>query len=205
MRSGTGRAAARLLAAAAGAALLAGCGIRTTSVPVDAGAAPSRAACSVDGTPSQTRPGVPLRVYLVCGSQLEAVERRSALPEQRLGGARAATASALLMELQFEPSEAERAAGFSTAVKGPLVASGGRAGDPKEALRLSRQPEDLAPVALAQIVCTFAESAAGGPGRTVLLGGPGDYPLQRYRCTEQLKDRPDGAAPTVAATPPPGT
>lgn len=187
-------------AAVAGTALLAGCGIRTMSVPVDAGAAPSRAACSVDAPQPQTRPGTPLRVYLVCGSQLEVVDRRTNLPEQRVSGNRVATASALLVELQLDPSEAERTAGFSTAVKGPLVVTGSRAGDPKDALRLSRQPEDLAPIALSQIVCTFAESPAGGAGRTVLLGGPGSYPPHRYRCTEQLKARPDAAAPTTTTT-----
>ncbi|MFG2330355.1 hypothetical protein ACGFMM_12080 [Streptomyces sp. NPDC048604] len=204
MRSGTGRALARVATAVACAALLAGCGIRTTSVPVDAGAAPSRAACSVDTPQPQTRPGTPLRVYLVCGSQLEAVDRRTNLPEQRVSGNRVATASALLVELQLDPSDAERTAGFSTAVKGPLVVTGGRGSDPKDTLRLSRQPEDLTPIALSQIVCTFAESPAGGAGRTVLLGGPGAYPLHRYRCTEQLKARPDAAAPTVAATATPG-
>ncbi|WOX22499.1 hypothetical protein [Streptomyces solicathayae] len=202
MRSGTGRGAAIAAAAGACVALLAGCGIRTTSVPVDAGAAPSRAACSVDGpgTAAQPRPGIPLRVYLVCGSQLEAVDRTTNVPEQKVSGDRVKTASALLMELQSETSDAERTAGFSTAVKGPLVVTGGRRDDPKGALRLSRQPEDLAPTALAQIVCTFAESAAGSGGGTVVLGGPGDYAAHRYRCTAELKDRPDMAVPTVTPT-----
>lgn len=200
MRSGRGRVAARLGAVVLGAVVLAGCGIRTTTVPVDAGAAPSRAACSVEGPVAQARPGIPLRVYLVCGSQLEAVDRTTIVPEQKVSGDRVTTASALLMELQADPSDAERTAGFSTAVKGPLVVTGGREGDPKGALRLSRQPEDLAPTALSQIVCTFAESAAGGAARTVVLGGPGDYPVHRYRCTEQLKDRPVGAAPTVTTS-----
>uniref|UniRef100_UPI000A3913F3 hypothetical protein n=1 Tax=Streptomyces sp. NRRL B-24572 TaxID=1962156 RepID=UPI000A3913F3 len=113
-------------------ALLTGCGIRTTSVPVDAGAAPSRVPCSVtdDGTTQAAPQGVPVRVYLVCGSQLEAVDRRSPLPEEKAGGDPVRTAGGLLAQLLAEPSEAERQAGFTTEVHGPLTVGGGHAGDP---------------------------------------------------------------------------
>ncbi|WP_342781376.1 hypothetical protein [Streptomyces roseicoloratus] len=202
------RALRRTGLAALGAALvLSGCGIRTTSVPVDAGAAPTRVPCSVPGdrvvTGAPSR--APLRVYLVCGAQLEAVERRSPLPEEKAAGAPVRTASALLAQLEGEPSEEERRAGFATAVKGPLVVSAARAGDPKGTLRLSRQPEDLPPTALAQIVCTFAESTAGEPGGSgttadsVVLGGPGPYGPRRYTCTTELKERPESAVPSSPA------
>ncbi|MFD5326314.1 hypothetical protein [Streptomyces sp. NPDC127092] len=206
LRRTWGRRRTGLLALGA-AVLLSGCGIRTTSVPVDAGAAPSRVPCTVPGEASATgvQSGVPLRVYLVCGAQLDAVERRSPLPEEKAAGDRVRTASALLAQLESEPSDEERRAGFATAVKGPLVVSAGRAGDPKGTLRLSRQPEDLPPTALAQIVCTFAESAAGEPGGSgaaadsVVLGGPGPYGPRRYSCTTELKERPESAVPSSPA------
>ncbi|MFF0433286.1 hypothetical protein ACFYU9_13800 [Streptomyces sp. NPDC004327] len=188
------------------AVLLAGCGIRTTSVPVDAGAAPSRVPCdtSAGTTPDGVAPGtgVPLRVYLLCGAQLERVERRSPLPEEKATGDPLRTASALLAQLETEPSAEERQAGFTTAVKGPLFVTRARKGDPKDTLRLSRQPEDLPPAALAQIVCTFAESPAGAAsaaGDAVVLGGPGSYEPRRYLCTEQLKARPESAVSSLPA------
>ncbi|MFJ2936302.1 hypothetical protein ACIO8G_26535 [Streptomyces sp. NPDC087219] len=179
-------------------ALATGCGIRTTSVPVDAGAAPSRVPCSVtqEGTTGAAVQGVPIRVFLVCGSQLEAVDRRS-LPEEKAGGDPVRTASGLLSQLLAEPSESEQRAGFTTAVRGPLAVSGGRKGDPAGTLRLSRQPEDLAPTALSQLVCTFAASSAGAGEQTVLLGGPGGYPPKRYRCTTELRERPESTPPTA--------
>lgn len=180
------------------AALASACGIRTMSVPVDAGPGPSRVPCSVTGDEISTQStGSPVRVYLVCGSQLEAVNRRSPLPEEKAEGKPLATAAALLAQLQSEPSESEREAGFSTAVKGPLVVSGGQPGDPADTLRLSRQPEDLTPTALSQIVCTFAHSSAGAGEDSVILGGPGRYTPRRYACTTELRERPESAAPTL--------
>ncbi|WP_051874381.1 hypothetical protein [Streptomyces exfoliatus] len=189
------------LAATALTLLVSGCGIRTTSVPVDAGAAPSRVPCSLteDGATGAAVQGVPVRVFLVCGSQLEAVDRRSPLPE-KAGGDPVRTATGLLAQLLAVPSESERRAGFTTAVRGPLAVSGGRGDDPAGTLRLSRQPEDLAPTALSQLICTFAESSASAGGHTVLLGGPGAYPPKRYRCTTELRERPESAPPTAPAT-----
>ncbi|MEK9519022.1 hypothetical protein ACIOMM_10440 [Streptomyces sp. NPDC087908] len=183
-------------------ALATGCGIRTTSVPVDAGAAPSRVPCNVtqEGATGSAVQGVPVRVFLVCGSQLEAVDRRS-LPEDKAGGNPVRTASGLLAQLLAEPSESEQRAGFTTAVRGPLVVRGGHRGDPAGTLRLSRQPEDLAPTALSQLVCTFAGSSAGSGEQTVLLGGPGAYAPKRYRCTTELRERPESTPPTAPATP----
>ncbi|MFI8518402.1 hypothetical protein ACIGEZ_11350 [Streptomyces sp. NPDC085481] len=189
------------LGAVLASVLVSGCGIRTTSVPVDAGAAPSRVPCSVPGAESAPgTPGVPLRVYLLCGAQLEPVERRSPLPEEKAAGDPVRTAAALLSQLTGEPSDAEQEAGFSTAVREPLKVVAGYRGDPSGALRLSRQPEDLPPTALAQIVCTFAESSVGLSGDSVVLGGPGAYEPRRYRCTQELKERPGSAVPSAAAT-----
>ncbi|GAA2487045.1 hypothetical protein [Streptomyces gobitricini] len=202
VRERRGRAA--LAGVAVVAAVASGCGIRTTSVPVDAGAAPSRLPCSVAGADLASRAqqqAVPVRVYLVCASGLEAVHR--AVPEtgdKNPADSRVAVARALLNQLLAEPSATEREAGFSTSVQGPLAVSAGREGDPEGALRLSRQPEDLPAAALSQIVCTYAENSATADGGTVLLGGPGPYPVRRYACTAQLRERPDSAAPTRPAS-----
>ncbi|MGI5481045.1 hypothetical protein [Streptomyces lavendofoliae] len=193
-----------LVGVAVVAAVASGCGIRTTSVPVDAGAAPSRLPCSVSGGGSASRAQqqpAPVRVYLVCASGMQAVERT--VPEtgdKNPQDSRLAVARALLNQLVAEPSAAEREAGFTTSVQGPLTVSGGRGDDPKGAIRLSRQPEDLPAAALSQIVCTYAENGATADGGTVLLGGPGPYPVRRYACTEQLRERPDSAAPTRSAS-----
>lgn len=217
---GTGRARVRL-AATAGAvvALVAltatGCGIRTTSVPVDAGPAPSRLPCEIsgDGPGTQDPAGVPAQVYLLCASGLVPVERAVRIPDGATRDSGPRAAQALLDELQTRPPAAERAAGFTTSVRGPLTVSGPRKGDPSDALRLSVQPEDLPTTALAQIVCTLAASGTvTSPDADVVLGGPGDYPVRGYPCDQRTKSRPDtaaqprtpGAAPSDPAATPSG-
>ncbi|MEU6486299.1 hypothetical protein [Streptomyces sp. NPDC046887] len=195
-------------------AVTAGCGIRTTSVPVDAGAAPSRLPCTLSGqdaseAPAPTTsagPAVPVRVYLVCASALEAVERAVPSPSGRPAGeARSATARALLNQLLARPSEQEREAGFASHVEPPLAVSAGRPGDPAEVLRLSRQPEDLPATALSQLVCTYAENGVEAGDGTVVLGGPGDYPVRRYVCPAGQKERPESPVPTRSPAPGSGT
>ncbi|MEV7088828.1 hypothetical protein AB0O07_23570 [Streptomyces sp. NPDC093085] len=206
--TGRGAAARRAAGRAAGgvvlvalAALSGGCGIRTTSVPVNAGPAPSRMPCEISSKDviTQSESGVPVRVYLVCSSGLASVERAARLPEGRPSGDRVAIAQALLDELQAEPSAAEREAGFTTSVPGPLIVTAAHPGDPAGGLRLSRQPEDLPSAALAQIVCTLAESGATD-GR-VVLGGPGAYAARTYGCDRETKRRPDAEVPTLAPSP----
>ncbi|WP_233518311.1 hypothetical protein [Streptomyces corynorhini] len=179
---------------------LSACGIRTTSIPVNAGAAPSRMPCEISGENviTQAESGIPARVYLVCSSGLASVERAARIPEGGAGSddARRKTAQGLLDELQARPSAAEREAGFSTSVRGPLLVSGSRKGDPAGTLRLNRQPEDLPTVALAQIVCTLAES--GATDGKVVLGGPGGYPARGYACEKETKIHPDTGVPTTA-------
>ncbi|MGW7369313.1 hypothetical protein ACWGI8_39320 [Streptomyces sp. NPDC054841] len=198
------RAALALVGAVTVAAAAAGCGIRTTTVPVDAGPAPSRVPCTLSGkeTATQTQPQVPVRVYLVCASALQAVDRTVTIAEEK-AGTRVRVAQALLGELLEEPSQTEREAGFTTLVRGPLTVSPPRESDPEGTLRLSRQPEDLPPAALAQIVCTFAESEAAAAGGSVILGGPGEYAPHGYRCTRTAKERPETALPTVGPLPSP--
>ncbi|GGS55475.1 MULTISPECIES: hypothetical protein [Streptomyces] len=185
-----GRPAVSLAGLLAVAALVSGCGIRTTSVPVDAGAAPSRVPCRLPSSDVATRSpdSVGAEVYLVCASQLVTVERP--MPADAVGAEPVKVARALLKEVQQAPSASERRAGFTTAVPAGLRVDPSRDGDPAGTLRLSSQPEDLSAEALAQLVCTYAESDALVRDGSVVLGGPGDYPPRGYLCTSQTKSRP---------------
>lgn len=176
------------------AALVSGCGIRTTSVPVDAGAAPSRVPCRLSASDVATRSpdSVSAEVYLVCASQLVTVDRP--MPADAVGAEPVEVARALLNEVQQAPSAGERRAGFTTAVPAGLRVDPSRDGDPAGTLRLSSQPEDLSEEARAQLVCTYAESESLVRDGSVVLGGPGDYPPRGYLCTSQTKSRPGDLA-----------
>lgn len=193
----------RTLALAAGCALAflaTGCGIRATSVPVDAGAAPSRVGCVLPGT-DEGGTGKPqahpeMRVFLVCGSRVSPVERRVDIPGSASGEERLAVARALLDELQAQPSEDERSAGFQTDVPGDLTVAGPAPGDPEETLRLSKPLDGLRSFAVAQLVCTYAETAAADANEAVILAGPAgseDAP-QRFECGTALRTSPGAAA-----------
>ncbi|WP_329232148.1 hypothetical protein OG488_23510 [Streptomyces sp. NBC_01460] len=193
-----GRAGAALAAVVACAALAAGCGIRSTSVPVDAGAAPSRMPCRTAPAQETLPPAesVSVRIHLVCASQLVTVERTVEVDASRSDPL--LIAQALLSELQAEPDADERRAGFSTDVPVALRVSAAHKGDPEGTLRLTKQPDDLPAEALAQVVCTYADSEPLGSGGSVLLGGPGNYAPRGYLCTTDTKTRP-GDVPTLGA------
>ncbi|GAA1902029.1 lipoprotein [Streptomyces durmitorensis] len=176
---------------------LAGCGIRSTEVPTDFGPGPSRVPCVMSGSSiaSQSTSGVPVQVFLVCAAQLVTVDRSVRIPAEKATSDRVRIAQALLDELAHTPSAPEKQAGFATDVRGGTVVSGPAEGDPEDALRFSSSPEDLSAFALAQIVCTFADSAAAGDDREVIMGGPGDDPLRRYECTQAVRQRPGTVAP----------
>ncbi|WP_405777892.1 hypothetical protein [Streptomyces sp. NBC_00859] len=188
-----GKRTAVLMGLAALCALTAGCGIRDTSVPVDAGAAPSRVPCDLpgDGGMPPAPEGIPVRIYLVCAGRLVPVDRTVQIAEGRTLSDGIRVAEKLLDELRGNPTASEKEAGFSTDVRDPLSVGPGRKSDPAGALRLSRDPADLPANALAQIVCTFAESAAAETDGSVVLGGPAGDPPRAYSCTQQLKSRPD--------------
>ncbi|WP_327369466.1 hypothetical protein [Streptomyces sp. NBC_01217] len=190
------RSAVALAGAVTAAVLAAGCGIRTTSVPVDAGAAPSQVPCSMsaENVTTQALQGIPVQIYLVCSSQLVTVDRTVQAGEPKSDRVR--IAQALLAELEQKPPAEERQAGFSTSVPPALRIGAAHSGDRQGTLRLSQQPEDLAPEALAQIVCTYAESESLAPDGTVTLGGPGNYAPRGYLCTSETKARPQ-AVPTL--------
>ncbi|MGB8941189.1 MAG: hypothetical protein WCD21_13285 [Streptomyces sp.] len=185
------------LLAAVLTATLAGCGIRSTEVPTDFGPGPSRVPCVMSGSSiaSQSTSGVPVQVFLVCAAQLVTVDRSVRISTDKATTDRVRIAQALVDELAHPPSAPEKQAGFATDVRAGTVVSGPGKGDPDDALRFSTSPEDLSAFALAQIVCTFADSAAAGDDREVIMGGPGSDPLRRYECTQAVRQRPGTVAP----------
>ncbi|MFD4634961.1 hypothetical protein ACFVYR_17670 [Streptomyces sp. NPDC058284] len=191
-----GRRTRAVAAVAALTAVLAGCGIRSTEVPTDYGAAPSRVPCVLSGSgiASRSGGGVPVEVFLVCAAQLVTVDRDLRIRTDKASTDRVRIAQALLEELAAPPAAPERQAGFATDVRAGVTVSGPRKGEPGDALRLSTPPESLSTFALAQIVCTLADNAASDEG-AVVLGGPGDAPLRRYECTPEVRSRPGTVAP----------
>lgn len=181
------------------AAALTGCGIRATQVPTDFGPAPSRARCSLsgtDGTARQGSSGVAVEVFLLCSGQLVPAARSVRVPEGTPDAERrVVVAQSLLGELSERPSDTEDEAGYETDVPAGLTVSGSRPGDPADTLRLSTAPERLTRYALAQIVCTFADSTAAGGDGSVVLGGPDEAPLRQYRCTTELRSDPGTRQP----------
>ncbi|MEV2212838.1 hypothetical protein AB0H86_15545 [Streptomyces sp. NPDC050997] len=188
----------RALALPVLAALLTGCGIRATEVPTDFGPAPSRVRCSLSepDVSTQASRGLPVRVFLLCGSSLVAVDRTVRVPDGTADSERRVlVAQGLLDELAATPSAAEKEAGYTTDVRGGMTVRGPRPGDPADALRLSNRPGDLTSYALAQLVCTFSDSAAAEGDGSVVLGGPDSDPLRRYACTDEVRTRPGSTEP----------
>ncbi|WP_129841991.1 hypothetical protein [Streptomyces sp. RFCAC02] len=166
------------------------CGIQPTDVPVDAGPAPSRATCDAPASDG----GDESEVYLVCGSHVNPVLRDLTLPQPAAEDG-AHIASILLAELQHEPDEPERDAGFRSDVPVDLTVSGPVPTDPAGTLRLSEHPADLPASALVQIVCTFSANESLGDGWTILLGGPpgkGPTRPKTYACSTANRASPEG-------------
>ncbi|MDO0926069.1 hypothetical protein QQY24_11780 [Streptomyces sp. TG1A-8] len=180
-------------------ALLTGCGIQATEVPTDFGGAPSRVPCSPSGpsdASAQSSRGVPVQVFLLCGSSLVAVDRTVRVPDGTPDARRRVfVAQGLLDLLAASPSAAEKAAGYTTYVPGGLGAAGPDPGDPDDTLRLGTAPDRLAPYALAQLVCTLSDSAATEGDGSVILGGPAGGALRRYECTDDVRDHPGTTEP----------
>ncbi|MET9966673.1 hypothetical protein ABZZ80_12360 [Streptomyces sp. NPDC006356] len=187
-----------LALSAMGAALLTGCGIRPTEVPTNFGPAPSRVHCSLSepNVSTQAARGLPVQVFLLCGSQLVAVDRTVRVPDGTADSARRVlVAQGLLDELEATPSTAEKEAGYTTDVRGAMAVTGPRPNDPDETLHLSTAPSDLTSYALAQIVCTFSDSTAAEGDGSVILGGPTPTPPRRYECTDEVRTRPGSNEP----------
>ncbi|RZB15156.1 hypothetical protein StrepF001_33855 [Streptomyces sp. F001] len=192
------KSAGRLLALPLLAGLLAGCGIRATEVPTDFGPAPSRAHCSLTGADitTQSSRGMPVQVFLLCGSSLVPVDRAVRVPEGAADSKRRVlVAQGLLDELAKAPSAREKEAGYSTDVRGGITVSGPGPRDPEDTLRLTTAPEALTSYALAQIVCTFSDSAAAEGDGSVILGGPSTEEPRRYECTDEVRSRPGSVEP----------
>ncbi|WP_200301994.1 hypothetical protein [Streptomyces adelaidensis] len=181
------------------AGLLAGCGIRATQVPTDFGPAPSMVPCelSVSDIATQATPsGVPVEVFLLCSGALVRVNRSVEVAEgTEEPRRRVVVAQGLLDALAGNPSDVEDEAGYDTAVPSGLTVTGPRPGDPEDALRLSTAPDALPKYALAQIVCTFADSAAAGDNGSVVLGGTSAATLRRYECTPDVQSSPGTSTP----------
>ncbi|MFJ4277932.1 hypothetical protein [Streptomyces massasporeus] len=188
----------RLLAVPALAVLLAGCGIRATEVPTNFGPAPSRVQCSLaePDVSTQAARGLPVQVFLLCGSSLVTVDRTVRVPDGAADSERRIlVAQGLLDQLASPTSAAEKEAGYSTDVRGGITAGGPRPGDPDDTLRLSTAPAGLTSYALAQVVCTFSDSAAAEGDGSVVLGGPGAEAPRRYECTDEVRARPGSTEP----------
>jgi hypothetical protein len=108
--------------------------------------------------------------------------------QDRLG-----TVRLLLAQLQSRAGVEETSAGFTSAVPENLDVSGPRRGDPADTLRLSVEQDGLPAFALAQIVCTFAGTAAGSTDHTVVLGFSDSATARRFSCTGDLRTLPDAA------------
>ncbi|MFE0511316.1 hypothetical protein [Streptomyces sp. NPDC058964] len=188
----------RLLALPLLAALLTGCGIRATEVPTDFGGAPSRVPCSLTepNLTAQSSGGVPVQVFLLCGSSLVTVDRSVRVPDGTPDAKRRVmVAQGLLDQLAQSPSPSEKDAGYTTYVHGGMSVSGPRPRDPEDTLRLSTSPDQLTAYALGQIVCTLSDSTAAEGDGSVILGGPGHEPLRRYECTDDVRARPGTTEP----------
>ncbi|MFD7710782.1 hypothetical protein ACFV6E_41720 [Streptomyces sp. NPDC059785] len=185
------------------ALLATGCGIRSTQVPTDFGPAPSRVPCALSGpeVTTQSTPGVPVQVFLLCASQLVTVDRSVRIPDGTAEAQRRVlVAQGLLDELAERPSAQETQAGYTTDVHEGMRVSGPQAKDPENTFRLSTRPEDLTSYALAQIICTFADSeATAADDGSVILGGPSPQPLHRYECTAEVRSRPGTEPPPSSA------
>ena len=100
---------------------------------VGAPAAPDAAA--------RTPAGVPVQVFLLCGSQLVTVDRSVRVPDGTAEARRRVlVAQGLLDELARTPSASENEAGYTTDVRGGMSVSGPGPKDPEDALRLSTSP-----------------------------------------------------------------
>ncbi|WP_330306904.1 MULTISPECIES: hypothetical protein [unclassified Streptomyces] len=180
------------------AVLLAGCGIRSTQVPTDFGPAPSLVPCALSGPDisTQSSRGVPVQVFLLCSGQLVTVDRSVRIPDGTAEAARRVlVAQGLLDELAETPSATERQGGYTTNVRGGMTVSGPSDKDPEDTLRLSTPPENLTSAALAQIICTFSDSAAARDDGSVILGGPAPSPLRSYECTPEVRSAPATKSP----------
>lgn len=180
------------------AGLLAGCGIRATQVPTDFGPAPSMVPCELSVTDIATpaAPSIPVEVFLLCSGALVRVNRSVEVAEGTDEAARrVVVAQGLLDALAGDLSDVEDEAGYDTAVPSGLTVTGPRPGDPEDALRLSTAPDSLPRYALAQIVCTFADSAAAGDNGSVVLGSTSAESLRRYECAPETQSDPGAGNP----------
>lgn len=176
----------------AAASLLTGCGIRGTTVPVDAGPAPSRVSCEAPTAGAAARAETVRRqVFLVCSMQVAPVDRYVPVREGWIDWHEQVVE--LFSQLQISPRAAETRAGFSTAIPGSLYVLPVDRHDPGRVVRISQAPTELPSFALAELVCTLAADHQISPEGQIVLGGPAPAPLRTYTCTSDLRTDPDAA------------
>ncbi len=185
--------------------LLAGCGIRATQVPTDFGPAPSMVPCESSATDIATQAGpsgMPVEVFLLCSGALVRVDRSVRIADGTdEARRRVVVAQGLLKALGETPSGVEDEAGYRTAVPSGITVTGPSPGDPDDTLRLSTAPDSLPKYALAQIVCTFADTAATGDNGSVVLGSTSADALRRYECTADVQSDPGAGIPPSTEVP----
>jgi hypothetical protein len=143
-----------------------------------------------------TPPGMPVEVFLLCSGALVRVNRSVEVAEgTEEARRRVAVAQGLLDALAAGLTRIEDEAGYGTAVPPGLTVTGPEPGDPEDALRLSTTPDALPRYALAQIVCTFADSAAAGDNGSVVLGSTSAESLRRYECAPETQSTPGAGNP----------
>ncbi|MDI2130959.1 hypothetical protein [Yinghuangia seranimata] len=157
-----------LLLAVSTAALVAGCGIRATEGPVNAGE-PAKRPSPQGTTPS----GVVGRhqIYLVRDGRPQPVLRGDPVDIQipQPGSTkvpvpddpqRMSQIDRLLRELVKGPSADERAQGWTTALpSGGVGPAEPQPGDPADLVRLDVEPSSLSPLGLGQVVCTLQHAS----------------------------------------------
>lgn len=172
------------LIAALGAALLAaGCGIRATEGPINAGDPARRPSTAGTGTGPGTSKHA---IYLVRDGRPQAVQRGGAVvlptPDQSTSRPtspndpeRRSLIVRLLLELGQGPSAEETAQGWSTALPpGGVKPADPLPSDPVDLVRLDvASLATLDPLALGQIVCTLQHAAKSHPINFAARTGPG--------------------------------
>jgi hypothetical protein len=155
-----------------------------------------RCSLSEPNAAAQASHGLAVQVFLLCGASLVAVDRALRVQDGTADSERRVlVAQGLLDQLAETPSAAEREAGYQTYVRGGMTVGGPRPKDPEDTLRLSTPPTELSAYALAQVVCTFSDSAAAEGDGSVVLGGPTTAPLRRYDCTDEVRSQPGSHQP----------
>ncbi|NUU20528.1 MAG: hypothetical protein HOV68_03275 [Streptomycetaceae bacterium] len=181
-RARRSRAFVGLTAGVATVGLLAGCGIRATEGPINAGPPAQRPAQGATSLPGVAQHAI----YLVRDGRPQQVQRGDAVDLTVPGTgstpvptpddpARMSQIDRLLRELVKGPTPEEAAQGWTTALPaGGLGLANPVAGDPADLVRLDVDSfASLSPLALGQIVCTLQSAGKNASVSLAARTGPG--------------------------------